>query len=630
VNLFLIPLDDERRWYRYHHLFADALRAQLPRQLGADAAMASHRSASAWFEAQGLYAEAVQHALAARDGALAARLIQALARPMQLRGEMTTLLSWLAALPEAELRARPDLGVIYAWVLAISGQVRTADRWLLNLEPTLAAAEDVNSLIAESVVIRARIALTSGDYARAVELSHQALAALPHDQPALRALTHVTIGAACLVLDELEVAGRSLHEASELYQAIGHAHQAQLPLRHLAKVQLAQGRLNGLATTAQKALQVATADGQRSRVVGYTYVSLGELAYERNDLAAAEHYFTDGLTLVGLGGSGEVMNVINLLDAHLGLARLRQVTGDGRAALELTHRIEPVVRQMARTIAEQSGDGLGRGDWLASPVKTRPWLSSMQLDLIAACNVWLWLAQRDIAAATRVARERQWNLDEHVTLFADRGVGLVAMARLLIVQSEHERALKLLARLQLAAEAAGRVGRVIEILALRALALHARNDDRAALNALESALSLAEPEGFVRTFVDAGPALATLLTTALERGVRRAYTEHLLAAFGTPAAAPDAAVGLAGVHEGPSPAQGSADRAMTSTVEPITGRELEVLRLLAAGASNAEVARELVVEQSTIKTHLIHLYGKLGVHSRTQAVARARALQLLD
>jgi LuxR family maltose regulon positive regulatory protein len=213
-------------------------------------------------------------------------------------------------------------------------------------------------------------------------------------------------------------------------------------------------------------------------------------------------------------------------------------------------------------------------------------------------------------------------MDEHTTLFLDRGPALVAMGRLLVARAEYARALGLLERVLAVAEAAGRFGRVIEILCLQALAFQAQKDESAALGALQSALTLAEPQGFVRTFVDEGQPMAALLQKALSRGIARSYTTHLLAAFAT-----------RDTERRDQPSDGPASgrpTAVTSTLEPITARELEVLRLLAAGASNAEVARELVVEQSTVKTHLNHLYGKLGVHTRTQALARARALLLLD
>jgi LuxR family maltose regulon positive regulatory protein len=220
--------------------------------------------------------------------------------------------------------------------------------------------------------------------------------------------------------------------------------------------------------------------------------------------------------------------------------------------------------------------------------------------------------QGNVDAARDVALEQQWDLDAEVTLFQDRGPGLVAMARLLIAQAEYARALGVLERLLAAAQASGRVGRVIEILALQALALQAQKDESAAVRALEAALALAEPEGYVRTFVDEGQGMASLLRKALARGIARGYVEDLVAAFGTrDTARRDQPV-------------------VTAGLEPVTPRELQVLRLLADGASNAELARALVVEQSTVKTHLIHLYSKLDAHNRTQAVARARALQLLD
>jgi LuxR family maltose regulon positive regulatory protein len=258
---------------------------------------------------------------------------------------------------------------------------------------------------------------------------------------------------------------------------------------------------------------------------------------------------------------------------------------------------------MARTIEEREQAG---------PVRTRPWLISMLLDLIATSQVWLWLMQGNLEAARDVALERQWDLDADITLFQDRGPGLLARVRVLIAQAHYARALGVLERLLAAANASGRAGWVIEILALQALVLQAQKDESAAVGALESALKLAEPEGYVRTFVDEGQSMAALLRKAHSRGIARDYTEDLLAAFGTP------------------DTQRRDQPTLTATQEPITARELQVLRLLADGASNAELARALIVEQSTVKTHLLHLYGKLDVHNRTQAVARARALLLLD
>jgi LuxR family maltose regulon positive regulatory protein len=623
ANLFLVPLDDERRWYRYHHLFADALRARLAQETGPGTAAALHRRASAWFETQGLHPEAVHHALAAGDGALAARLIQGLSRVMQLRGEMTTLMDWLTKLPEDVLRARPRLGVIYAWGLVTNGQLVAAERWVQEVESALTAPEERADLLGEVAVIRARAALIHGQYQRAVELAHEALARLREDQVALRALTYVSLGSACMGLGDLDTSCRSLTRASALYQSAGHRVQALLPLRQLVRAQRAQGRLSRVEQTAQEALDIAAEWGQRSPLVGYTYLTLAELAYERNDLALAERYFNDGLALVELGGTSDVLNVLNLVDAHLGLAWLKATLGDRQGGLELIRRIEPVWERLARAIQERgAAERSGQGEPAASP----PGLVALNADRIAACQARLWLSQGDIAAASGWAHRSQRRLEEPIVW--ERGQGPLVLARVLIAQGEHERALALLKQQLGLADATGQLGRLIEVLALQALALHAQGEESAALVALERALLLAQSEGYIRTFVDEGLPMAALLQEALTRGSMPTYIAQLLTAFRTQEEAKAGDQELRG--ESKSTSAPLPRPASTLLAEPVTARELEVLRLLAAGASNAEVARELVVEQSTVKTHLIHLYGKLGVHSRTQAVARARALLLLD
>src|SRR6266545_2462204 len=253
ANLFVTPLDGERRWYRYHHLFGELLRERLRRGVAIAAVATLHRRASAWYEQHRLLPEAVQHALAAGDGPLAARLIEALARPMQLRGEMTTVMGWLAALPADVLRARPHLGLLYAWGLATTGQMLAAERWLQDVELCLADHVDRGNLLGEMTVIRVTIALIQGDYPRTLELARQALAYLPEDQLALRALTNMSLGTAYIGHGDLDAAGQSFVQASALYQAAGHMAMALLPLRRLARVQIVQGRLSQLDQTSQQA-----------------------------------------------------------------------------------------------------------------------------------------------------------------------------------------------------------------------------------------------------------------------------------------------------------------------------------------------------------------------------------------
>ena len=620
ANLFLVPLDDERRWYRYHHLFADALRARLAREVGAEAVAQLHWRASTWFERQALQSEAVQHALAAGDGALAARLIRPLARQMQARGQMATLLGWLSALPQDELKAHPDLGVVYAWGLANTGKVLTAEHWLHNVEGGLDALGSSVKFRGEVIVVQARIALIRGDYVRAIELAREALACLAQDQLPLHALTHVSLGSASLVLGDLETASRSFAQASAMYQAIGHTAQALLPLRLLARVWLVQGRLNQLDRTTQEALQLAADLGQPSPLVGYTYLSLGELQYERNNLASCGRYFADGLALVELGGTRDILNLMNLTDAYLGLASLKQARGDLQGALELTWQLEPSWGPLACSVQQHSGGQSEAANRPQVHPSAPPGLVPMYLDWIAARRVRLWLNLGDLESASRWAQSSQLRAEGEITVL--QMPRLLGLARVLIARREYQGALALLSRLIETEDARGWTGRVIEPLALQAVALHAQGEESAALVALERALVLAEPEGYIRTFVDEGQQMAALLREALARGIAPAYVEQLLAAFRPPDTEiqGDGAAGCVPSHR------------LTASMltEPVTARELAVLRLLAAGASNAEMARDLVVEQSTIKTHLINLYGKLGVHSRTQAVARARALHLLD
>jgi LuxR family maltose regulon positive regulatory protein len=623
ANLFLVPLDDEQRWYRYHHLFADALRARLAREAGAGAVADIHRRASRWFERQGLESEAVQHALAAGDGALAARLIRPFARHMQAHGQMTTLLGWLSALPDDELKLHPDLAVIYAWGLAITGQVLTADYWLHNVEGSLEVVDDGVKFCGEVIVIRARIALIRGDYPRAIQLARQALACLAQDQLPLQALTHVSLGSACLALGDLETASQSFARASAIYQALGDRSQALLPLRQLARVRVAQGRLNELERSTHQALQLAADLGHPSPLVGYAYLSLAELQYERNDLAGSSRSFADALALIELGGTRDVLNLMNLTDAHLGLAWLKQAQGDLQGALELTRQIEPTWDLLARAIQRHSSTEAAAVTGPQNRPSAPPGVITVYLDRIAARRLRVWLKMGDLESAGRWAQSSHWAPEGEITVL--QVPRLSALARVLIAQREFLPALELLARLIGAEQARGGVGRVIELLVLQAVALQAKGDGPSGLVALERALVLAQPEGYIRTFVDEGPPMAALLQTAVIHRIAPAYAAQLLAAFGRPDAG-----GQDGWSELTNAAASPARPTSASVVESFTARELDVLRLLATGASNATMARDLVVEQSTVKTHLINLYGKLGVHSRIQAVARARELRLLD
>ncbi len=621
-NLFITPLDDERRWYRYHHLFADLLRAHL-KQADPNSAPELHRRASSWYEQNRLVAEAVPHALAAGDSKLATRLIRPLARPMQSRGEMRTVMDWLTALPEDELRLHPQLGLIFAWGLATTGQLPMAKRWLQDVEQHLTALDDHDKLLGEMTVILARIALIQGEFPRVLELARQAIAYLPEDQLSLRALNYISLGSACIALGHLNTASQSFAQASAFYQALGQPIQALLPLRQLARVQLAQGRLNQLDQTTQVAIQLAAESETPSPLKGYNYMSLGELWYERNNLTAANHYFTEGLALVEPGGTSDVLNLMNLADGYLGLTRLKLTQGDSQGVLELTRRLEPVWAQLARAIQRRSGaEDVSPSNQETEPSKLRYGVSHIYLDLIAACRVRLWLSQGNLDAASQWVQTREWSMEGEIRYVEE--VRYITLARVLIAQGEYERALAFLARLLEPIEAVGRMGRVIELLALRALALRAHGQESEALIALERALVLAEPEGYIRTFVDEGPPMAALLREAHTRAIRPAYVAQLLTAF--PAFELPLLDASRGLGDG---AIQNRKSKIQNLVEPLSRRELEILALMAQGLTNPEIAQHIFISAQTVKVHTRNIYSKLGVNSRRQAVAKARTLGLL-
>jgi tetratricopeptide (TPR) repeat protein len=267
----------------------------------------------------------------------------------------------------------------------------------------------------------------------------------------LRALVNLSLGAAYSGHGDLNAASQHFARSSALYQAAGQGAMALAPLRQLARVLIGQGRLKQAEHVTQQALRLAAEWGQRSPLVGYTYLSLGELRYEGNDLAAAGRSFADGLALVELGGARDLMNTGNLVEAHLGLARVRRAQGDEQGALELISRSEEIWERLARGMQRHAaGDEASPSDRPVTP-PARPPLAMLISDQIAACRVRLWLSQGDIGASREWARAREWNTTGNITLFQE--VGLITLARVLIAEGEHQQALAFLERLLAAAEA---------------------------------------------------------------------------------------------------------------------------------------------------------------------------------
>ena len=601
ANLFLMPLDEVRGWWRYHHLFADLLHARL-RQEQPGKLPRLHRAAAGWYEAHRLADEAIRHALAAGDAAWAAELIERHFDALLERAEGATVDRWVAALPAELVRARPRLRLAQAIWALMAGRVGEAERLLADAESALEAGGDepgkppggwasrVANVPASIALVRADMARRRGDAARMDVFTQQARAHLTEDDQALRPHVGWYLAVAGWLRGEVAEAEDSLVEFTAEQQAAGERYLAVRPACDLGQVRQARGHLDGALHAYNQALEIATEAGRPLPPAGMAHLGMAEVLYERDDLDAAARHATDGVALCR-----QLAYTQPLATGLAALAWIRQAQGDREAALE------------AMAEAERVAPG--------------PGLAGV-LNPVPAQRARLLLAQGDVAEAASWADERGLSADDEPS-YPSEPEHLV-LARLLLAQDRTGEALALLERWLAAAAAGGRTGSILQFRTLLALALAANGDQARALSVLVAALSLACPQGYVRVFADEGAAMGALLgqlATAQQAGLAEASgvpadcLARVLVAFGPKHVTPG---GEAGAGAG-SP----------QLVEPLTARELEVLRLLAAGRSNQSIARELVVVLDTVKKHVSHVLAKLGAANRTEAVARARDLGLI-
>ncbi len=597
-NLFLVPLDDRRRWYRYHHLFADVLHARLLDEQP-DVPPELHRRASAWHEQNGDLPEAIRHALAGEDFDQAADLVERAWPVMRQFRQEAIMLSWLKALPDQLLRRRPVLSVAYAAVLAVSGQfdgvetrLRDAERWLdpaagshAPVAPPTATVvideDELRRLPAAIAGYRAAQALAAGDVPATMTHARRALDLVTDDDHLERAAAAGLLGLAHWRTGDLETAHRLYADCRASLERAGHIADTLGCTIALADIRLTQGRLRDATGTYERALQLAVA--QRGPVLRGTadmHVGLSELYREQGDLTAATQHLLRAQELGEHAGLPQ-----NPYRWRVAMARLRQAQGDLDGALELLDEAERVYV----------------GDFFPN---ARP---------VPALRARVWAARGRLAEAFRWAREQGLSAEDDLSYL--REFEYITLARALVAEYRSQRAersgdqaIALLDRLLHAAEEGDRTGNVIEILVLRAVALQTRGDIAAALAALERALVLAEPEGYLRVFLDEGQPMAALLEAAAERGIAAGYVRLLRPALGETEVRPTATAGL---------------------TEPLSDRELDVVRLLATDLGGPGIASELYVSLNTLRTHTKNIYAKLGVNNRRAAVRRARELDLL-
>ncbi len=598
-NLFIVPLDDKRQWYRYHHLFADVLLAHALQEQP-DAVPALHQRASAWYERAGSPGEAIHHAAAANNPERVADLAELAWPAMDGRFQSATWLSWVQPLPDKLARTRPVLCVAYAWAHLNDGQLEAGEAWLRDAErwlnPATAADKPAGGMVvvdddqfrtlpASIATARAYHAQALGDVAATIAYTQQALDLLPETDHLQRGPAAALQGIAYWTSGKLEAAHRALTAAMASFYQAGSIVFALSGTYGLADIRIAQGRLRDAVRTYEQALLVVAKQSE-ARLPGTAdlYLGLAGLHLEQGRLDAAARHLQKSRALgepAALPDWPCRMRVVQ--------ARFKQIQGDPDGALALLDEAERL--------------------YYRTPIpEVRP---------ISALKARVWLEQGRLAEAWHWARRQALSVDDDLSYLHE--FEHITLARLLLAQHHHDRtdgsieqATTLLARLLTAAENGDRLGSIIEILVLQALAQRAQGSGAPALAALERALALAEPEGFARVFVDAGPPLAGLLSEIVARGAAPDYITSLLAQF------PDFTAGVARAH-----------KPQSALVEPLSERELEVLRLVAEGLSNREISERLFLALDTVKGHNRRIYGKLQVQRRTEAIARARELGLL-
>jgi LuxR family transcriptional regulator, maltose regulon positive regulatory protein len=594
AGLFLIPLDEVRGWWRYHHLFADLLRARLQQELPGRAAQL-HRNAAAWYAGNGLADDAIGHAAAAGEMLWAARIIeQQFDLVHRIRGEVVTIDRWLSVLPADVVRSRPRLLLAQAHMAADSGHPEVVEP-LLDVvdcappgwadepfEPASgAAASFLINVPAMTTLHRSYLAQLHGDAEATAAFAAQTLAESKPEEGALSATAHGFLAVAEWLRGRLTEAERALASSVTGWRGTSQLTLIAWGYYHLVLIQLAQGRLNAAALTCEQALDSLVTSGRPAPAAGPSYAGLAEIAYQRDELDVALRHATEGIALCR-----QFVYTPPLASGLATLAVIRQATGDPAGALE------------AITEADQAAPG-----------------PAGLLNPVPAERARLLLAQGNLAAAARFAQDNGLGPDDEPDYA--RESGYLVLARLLLAQDRAGQALALLDRLHAAAKAQNRTGSLIETDALRALALAATGDEAGAVATLTGTLLLAWPQGHVRVFADEGPPMAALLG-------------RLIAAQRTGQVAAEVPLGyLARLQRAFGPGQLARDPAPPGIVDPLTSRELEVLGLLAAGRSNQAIAGQLVVTLDTVKKHVSHVLDKLGATNRTEAVARARELNLI-
>lgn len=585
ANLFIVPLDNERRWYRYHHLFGDLLRQRLgqPKELPE-----YHLRASAWYEANADLTPAFHHALAADDFERAARLAEVAWEGMERNFHTLAWLGWVKKLPNEAICSRPWLCVQIGWAHSDVGETESSESYLQHAERAVAgmeAQEAFKSIPANIALIRARNAQVEGNLAETVRYAERSIQLTPEDDLLIRAQAAITLGFTHWATGNVEASLQAMRSWVDDMQKLGNQMYAIASAFVVADMQVTLGRLGEAEKTLRETIQKAKAYGQEAEVVtAHQHLGLAMLAYERGDDAA----FTKSMqTAADLGQRTTLVDWPHRW--NLAQARLKESNGEWDAAL-------------------QSLDDAQRG-YVKNPIPI--------IHPIAAHKARVHLRQGRLDKAQAWARERSLSVQDEASYLGE--YEHLTLARVRLAEGSFAGVHEMLDRLLTLAESQKRTGSVIEILLTQALVHQAQGNHSEALAALERALTLTEPESHIRIFVDEGKAMQSLisdfrLTIATHAHSLLRYVDCILGYF---------------PQSKDSGFQSKIVNPKSKMVEPLSERELEVLRLIAEGHSNAEIGQRLYLALSTVKGHNLRIFNKLQAENRTEAVARARQLGLI-
>lgn len=582
-NLFVFALDEQRQWYRFHHLFAGFLQGQLANR-HPELVTGLHRRAIEWYRAEGVISEAIEHALIIGDFDQAGELAEIEGRRLLVDGEISTIARWAEALPEDVIQGRPKLELTLAWtklmrdpvafwqqstgrIEALAGTLTGGHGDIIRAIASSEPGSERQMLLAELAMLKAFVVRSSGDLPQTISLFEVAIDVLPDTEPFLRGFAIAGLGSIFVRMGDVRRAEQAFARAELDSRAAGSTFGLVICIALQAAMQAEQANFIGATRTYERAIAVLDSHGTRAMpMAGQALTGLADVLREQNRLDEAVDIVVQGIAM-----GHRTADIDALRDGYVIQARLCQDQG----------QIEAANKALRNAMHE----------------------ARLTQSLECVRSVQAWQAWLDLAAG-RLAAARQWAaaLEQDVG-GPDAGhaapVEVLTYARLLLAQRRADEAIPFLNELSIATETDGQSRRMIEALALSALCYQAAGAGEKALQSIARALLAAEPGGGLRIFLDLGPPMAALVREAGAKGHSPGYAQRLLDAFGEA-----------------SPGQIS--------FEPLSARELEVLQLLAAGLSNPQIADELVIALSTVKTHVNRIYAKLGVSTRAQAIVKAR------